>query len=156
MGEARVPSLAKEGWTRHQENAAEGPFNGAAGVVRSTSDNRWREPTTPSAPAKAASQHSLHGAATPCILMSTMLPLINETAAPGGTVEKPSVVCEVFSKSAVGIRVFCGFPSAAAVSTGVPFLSFLVLFSFFDRATGSGGGPPISGMLKTSGSRDPD
>jgi hypothetical protein len=65
-----------------------------------------------------------------------MVHLINETAAvPVGTVEKPSVVCEVFSKSAVGIRVVCGFPPAAAVSTCFPFLSFLVLFSFFDRGT---------------------
>src|SRR5213082_3384669 len=34
---------------------------GAAGVVRSTTDNRWLEPTTPSAPAKEASRHFLDG-----------------------------------------------------------------------------------------------
>src|SRR5881396_1320701 len=38
---------------------------GAAGVVRSTSDNRWLEPTTPSAPAKEASRHFLNGRSHP-------------------------------------------------------------------------------------------
>jgi hypothetical protein len=93
-----------------------------------------------------ASQHFLDGAATPCILESTMvLSKIRIVAAPVGTVEKPSVFCECFSKSAVGIRVFCGFPSATSVSTGVPFLSsFLVLFSsFFDRPPALASSPPI-------------
>src|SRR5262249_51357905 len=34
-------------------------------------------------------------------------------------------------QAAVGIRGVCGFPSVATVSTGLPFLSFLLLFSFF-------------------------
>src|SRR5439155_20141671 len=42
-------SLAKEGWPRHQGKWSRS-LGGAAGVVRSTSDNRWLEPTTPSAP----------------------------------------------------------------------------------------------------------
>src|SRR5438067_523126 len=36
-------------------------FEGAAGVVCSTTDNRWLEPTTPSAPAKEASRHFVDG-----------------------------------------------------------------------------------------------
>src|SRR6266566_262161 len=40
-------------------------FGGAAGVVRSTSDNRWLEPTTPSVPAKEASRHFLNGRSHP-------------------------------------------------------------------------------------------
>src|SRR6266568_9596144 len=59
-GERRSPLLGKGGdaapsskWSRS--------FGGAAGVVRSTSDNRWLEPTTPSAPAKEASRHFLNG-----------------------------------------------------------------------------------------------
>src|SRR5438309_7625410 len=39
----------------------------AAGVVRSTSDNRWLEPTTPSAPAKEASRHFLNGRSHPSL-----------------------------------------------------------------------------------------
>ena len=54
----------KEGWPRHQENVPV-PLKGAAGVVGSTSDDRWLEPTTPAAPAKEASRHFLYGAATP-------------------------------------------------------------------------------------------
>src|SRR5437867_3864605 len=42
-------------------------FGGAAGVVRSTSDNRWLEPTTPSAPAKEASRHFLNGRSHPSL-----------------------------------------------------------------------------------------
>src|SRR5487761_1485226 len=34
-------------------------------------------------------------------------------------------------QAAVGIRVLCGFPSVASVSTGFRFLSFLLLFSSF-------------------------
>src|SRR6266516_2816970 len=37
------------------------------GVVRSTSDNRWLEPTTPSAPAKEASRHFLSGRSHPSL-----------------------------------------------------------------------------------------
>ncbi len=37
------------------------------GVVRSTSDNRWLEPTTPSAPAKEASRHFLNGRSHPSL-----------------------------------------------------------------------------------------
>src|SRR5438128_5210994 len=42
-------------------------FGGAAGVVGSTSDNRWLEPTTPSAPAKEASRHFLNGRSHPSL-----------------------------------------------------------------------------------------
>src|SRR3989442_6342233 len=59
-----LPSLAREGWPRHQLN---GPFplKSADGVVRSTSDNRWLERTTPSAPAKEASRLFLNGRSHP-------------------------------------------------------------------------------------------
>src|SRR5207249_882683 len=64
--ERRNPLLGKGGdaapsskWSRS--------FGGAAGVVRSTSDNRWLEPTTPSAPAKEASQHFLNGRSHPSL-----------------------------------------------------------------------------------------
>src|SRR5437867_4183197 len=77
----RSPLLGKGGvaapsskWSRS--------FEGAAGVVRSTSDNRWLEPTIlpcfalsgshslrscPSAPAKEASRHSLNGRSHPSL-----------------------------------------------------------------------------------------
>src|SRR5215813_12154414 len=58
---SEVPSLVKEGWTRHQEKCREATFDGADGVVRSTPDNRWLQRTTPSAPAKEASRHFLSG-----------------------------------------------------------------------------------------------
>src|SRR5437867_3607443 len=64
--ERRSPLLGKGGdaapsskWSRS--------FGGAAGVVRSTSDNRWLEPTTPSAPAKEASRHFLNGRSHPSL-----------------------------------------------------------------------------------------
>src|SRR6266581_6869864 len=38
-GESKLPSLAKEGWTRHQVNGPV-PLTGADGVVRSTSNHR--------------------------------------------------------------------------------------------------------------------
>src|SRR5262245_34226231 len=44
-----TPLLGKEGWTRHKEKCREATFEGADGVVRSTTDNSWLEPTTPSA-----------------------------------------------------------------------------------------------------------
>src|SRR6266849_2127400 len=71
-----LPSLAKEGWPRHQVNGPV-PLKSAArsvspigrniknGVVRSTSDNRWLERTTPSAPAKEASRLFLNGRSHP-------------------------------------------------------------------------------------------
>src|SRR6266704_6169394 len=86
-----LPSLAKEGWPRHQVNGPV-PLKSAArsvspvgrnikkGVVRSTSDNRWLERTTlpcfalsgshslrscPSAPAKEASPLFLNGRSHP-------------------------------------------------------------------------------------------
>src|SRR5881396_1924259 len=59
-----LPSLAKEGWPRHQVNGPV-PLKGADGVVRSTSDNRWLERTTPSAPAKEASPLFLNGRSHP-------------------------------------------------------------------------------------------
>src|SRR5947199_6004135 len=88
-----LPSLAKEGWPRHQLNGPV-PLKSAArsvspvgrniknGVVRSTSDNRWLERTTlpcfalsgshslrscPSAPAKEASRHFLNGRSHPSL-----------------------------------------------------------------------------------------
>src|SRR2546428_14019311 len=73
-----LPSLAKEGWPRHQVNGPV-PLKSAArsvspigrniknGVVRSTSDNRWLEPTTRSAPAKEASRHFLNGRSHPSL-----------------------------------------------------------------------------------------
>src|SRR2546426_11930783 len=57
-------SLAKEGWTRHQVNGPV-PLTGADGVVRSTSNNRWLERNTPSAPAKEASPLFLNGRSHP-------------------------------------------------------------------------------------------
>src|SRR5437867_9928361 len=63
-GAGELPSLAKEGWTRHQINGPV-PLKGASGVVRSTSDNRWLERTTPSAPAKEASRLFPNGRSHP-------------------------------------------------------------------------------------------
>src|SRR6059058_5185003 len=40
-------------------------FEGAAGVVCSTTDNRWLEPTTPSAPDKEAARQFLDGRSHP-------------------------------------------------------------------------------------------
>src|SRR5213083_2414933 len=58
--ERRSPLLGKGGvaapsskWSRS--------FGGAAGVVRSTSDNRWLETNHPVCPAKEASRHFLNG-----------------------------------------------------------------------------------------------
>src|SRR5437667_3634132 len=42
-------------------------FEGAAGVVWSTTDNRWLEPTTPSAPAKEAARHFVDGRSHPSL-----------------------------------------------------------------------------------------
>src|SRR5437764_653479 len=42
-------------------------FEGAAGVVRSTTDNRWLEPTTPSAPAQEAARHFADGRSHPSL-----------------------------------------------------------------------------------------
>src|SRR5438477_6644398 len=61
-----LPSLAKEGWPRHQVNGPV-PLKSADGVVRSTSDNRWLERTTPSAPAKEASPLFRNGAQPPLL-----------------------------------------------------------------------------------------
>src|SRR5438477_5699995 len=66
-GEANSPpwqNLAKEGWTRHQENIPV-PLIGADGVVRSKSKTISLERTTPSAPAKVASRHFLKWAQPP-------------------------------------------------------------------------------------------
>src|SRR5438552_19174841 len=68
-----LPSLAKEGWPRHQENTPV-PLKGADGVVRSTSDNRWLERTTPSAPAKEASRLFLDGRSHPSFAKEGSLP----------------------------------------------------------------------------------
>ncbi len=63
-GKSKLPSLAKEEWTRHQVNGLV-PLTGADGVVRSTSNNWWLERTTPSAPAKEASPLFLNGRSHP-------------------------------------------------------------------------------------------
>jgi hypothetical protein len=59
-----LPSLAKEGTTRHRENVSV-PLKGADRIVHSTIDNRGLEPSTPSAPAKEASPHRLIGRSRP-------------------------------------------------------------------------------------------
>src|SRR6266702_6012537 len=74
--ERRSPLLGKGGvaapsnkWSRSFGGAARSVSpvgrNIKNGVVRSTSDNRWLEPTTPSAPAKEASRHFLNGRSHP-------------------------------------------------------------------------------------------
>src|SRR5215831_5903913 len=62
---SEVPSLVKEGWPRHQEKCREATFDGADGVVGSTTDNRWLQRTTPSAPARRLRAIFLVGAFTP-------------------------------------------------------------------------------------------
>src|SRR5881628_2412930 len=59
------PSLDKEGWTRPQENIAKPPCWERTGWLVQTTDNRWLEPTTPSARADVASRNLLDRAATP-------------------------------------------------------------------------------------------
>src|SRR6266699_4391382 len=54
-------------------------FGGAAGVVGSTSDNRWLEPTTPSAPAKEASRLFLNGRSHPSFAKEGSLPPVVST-----------------------------------------------------------------------------
>ena len=66
-GAKREPDRAKhKEMLRHQEN---GPlrFEGAAGVVCSTTDDRCFEPTTPSAPAKEATRHLIDGRSHPSL-----------------------------------------------------------------------------------------
>src|SRR5437016_9981882 len=58
LGQGGVDAPSKK-WTRS--------FEGAAGVVCSTTDNRWLEPTTPSAPAKEASRRFLDGRSHPSL-----------------------------------------------------------------------------------------
>src|SRR5437667_10001893 len=76
--ERRSPLLGKGGvavpsskWSRSFGGAARSVSpvgrNIKNGVVRSTSDNRWLEPTTPSAPAKEASRHFLNGRSHPSL-----------------------------------------------------------------------------------------
>ncbi len=64
LRERRSPLLGKGGDAAPSSNWSRS-FGGAAGVVRSTSDNRWLEPTTPSAPPKELRGIFLMGAATP-------------------------------------------------------------------------------------------
>src|SRR5437867_12888600 len=63
--EKLFPSLDKEGWTRPQENIATHPCWERTGWFVQTTDNRWLEPTTPSARANVASRNLLDRAATP-------------------------------------------------------------------------------------------
>ena len=79
-GAANFPSLAKEGWRRHQVNGPL-PLKGAAGVVRSTSDNRWLERTTPSAPAKEASPLFLNGRSHPSFAKEGSSPALTVSSA---------------------------------------------------------------------------
>src|SRR5437016_9962360 len=58
LGQGGVDAPSKK-WTRS--------FEGAAGVVCSTTDNRWLEPTTPSAPAKEAARHFVDGRSHPSL-----------------------------------------------------------------------------------------
>src|SRR6266568_8947704 len=57
-----VPFLWRRGAKREPGRAKHQEW-----VVRSTSDNRWLEPTTPSAPAKEASRHFLSGRSHPSL-----------------------------------------------------------------------------------------
>src|SRR5437867_6598821 len=63
--EKLFPSLAKEGWTRPQENVAKPPYWERTGWFVQTTDNRWLERTTPSRRANVASRNLLDRAATP-------------------------------------------------------------------------------------------
>jgi hypothetical protein len=66
-GAKREPDRAKnKEMPRHQKKWAPS-FEGAAGVVCSTTDNRWFEPTTPSAPAKEAARHFVDGRSHPSL-----------------------------------------------------------------------------------------
>src|SRR5213596_4012973 len=64
--ETKTPLLGKGGVTAPSSKWSRS-FAGAAGVVRSTSDNRWLEPTTPSAPAMEASRHFFNGRSHPSL-----------------------------------------------------------------------------------------
>src|SRR2546427_10347303 len=74
----RSPLLGKGGvaapssrWSRSFGGAARSVSpvgrNIKTGVVRSTSDNQWLKPTTPSAPAKEASRHFFNGRSHPSL-----------------------------------------------------------------------------------------
>lgn len=104
---SKLPSLVKEGWPRHQERCREATFNGADGVVRSTTDNRWLERTTPSAPAKEASRHFLCGRIHPSftkegsIWLITLLLLCLTWPKPIAGSDRPAVA----SLDSIGITV---------------------------------------------------
>ena len=59
------PSLAKEGWTRHQQKCREASFEGADGVVGSTTDYRKLNQPPRLREAKVASRNLIDRAATP-------------------------------------------------------------------------------------------
>src|SRR5439155_13146482 len=77
--ESQTPLLGKGGvaapsskWSRsfrgaagHERSECEPDRAKQGRMVRSTSDNRWFEPTTPSAPAKEASRHFFNGRSHP-------------------------------------------------------------------------------------------
>ena len=65
MAERIIPSLAKEGWPRHQEKWTEGTliWRGRGGWFKDRID--FLANTTPSARSKVAPQHFLDRAATP-------------------------------------------------------------------------------------------
>ena len=50
---------------------------GADGVVRSTTDNRWLEPTTPAAPTEEASRHFLNGRIHPSFAKEGSFPSVH-------------------------------------------------------------------------------
>ena len=65
-GRGKLPSLAKEGWPRHQLNGPV-PLQARPGWFVQLPINRWLEPTTPSAPAKEASRNFFNGRSHPSL-----------------------------------------------------------------------------------------
>src|SRR2546426_8674288 len=63
-GKSKLPSLAKEGWTRHPVNGPV-PLTGADGLVRSTSNHRCLNEPPRLRPLRRLRRFFLIGAATP-------------------------------------------------------------------------------------------
>jgi len=105
---AKLPSLAKEGWLRPSRKCCEASLAGADGVVGSTTDNRWREPTTPAAPSKER-DNFFSGAATPPWLRRGVLCCVLWTLFAGLTLlaqQKPLHLNPVIAKLAEGKTVY--------------------------------------------------